>query len=77
MARLQREYGPEIDFLECGLATYGFNGQGWYFWDEVYQQCNGPYETLDQAAANLSLYAEELERDYDEERRTGENTGGD
>ncbi len=76
MARLQREYGPEIDFLDYGDVNYGFNGPGWYFWDEIYWECYGPYETLDQAIANLNLYAEELERGH-ESPRTGENTGGD
>lgn len=26
---------------------YGFNGAGWYFWDETEAYCYGPYESAE------------------------------
>lgn len=36
-----------------------FEGK-WYFWDEVWQDRIGPYETKDEAKDALKIYAENL-----------------
>jgi len=38
----------------------GFDGPGWYFWDETESQCYGPYETKELAELKLQEYAEWL-----------------
>lgn len=45
---------PHIEYLNVGEANWGWNGPGWYFWDESEAYCHGPYES--QEAANNKLH---------------------
>lgn len=39
----------------------GYAGPGWYFFDEIWVDCHGPYPTYAEAAAALRRYAESLD----------------
>ena len=41
-------------------SLYGWNGPGWYFWDETEAHCYGPFETAEEANKKLKEYAETL-----------------
>jgi len=46
------------------LESRGYNGKGYYFWDEADgQYCYGPYSTYDQALVAFDKYAENLMND--------------
>jgi len=46
------------------LESRGYNGRGYYFWDEADgQYCHGPYLTHDQALIAFDKYAENLMND--------------
>jgi hypothetical protein len=55
------EYLTNGDFENA--VERGYKGVGWYFWDEVEQDCYGPYLTYDQALVALDKYAENLMND--------------
>lgn len=38
----------------------GYDGPGWYFWDEVQMYCYGPYKTADDARLAEQEYADTL-----------------
>lgn len=42
------------------MIAAGWNGQGWYFWDETQAYCYGPFETEKKAEQALINYAETL-----------------
>lgn len=49
------EYLPKWDnIMDRDLA--GWNGAGWYFWDETWTNINGPYNTEDLALEALVKY---------------------
>ena len=35
------------------------NGAGWYFWDEIWLDCYGPYDTEEEAKEELRKYCVE------------------
>jgi hypothetical protein len=37
----------------------GTNGAGWYFWNEVWVDCYGPYDTEEEAKEELRKYCVE------------------
>lgn len=41
---------------EAELA--GFNGSGWYFWDETQAHCHGRFDTPQEAEEALTYYVE-------------------
>jgi hypothetical protein len=41
---------------EQGLRTAGYTKPGWYFWYEAWADCEGPYESREEAAGSLALY---------------------
>jgi hypothetical protein len=38
----------------------GYNGPGWYFWDETESLCYGPYGSREEAAEKMREYATTL-----------------
>lgn len=56
---------PHIEYLLEGnfedAENRGWNGAGWYFWDEADgQYCYGPYSTYTVAYEELNKYAKTL-----------------
>jgi hypothetical protein len=53
-----------IEYLSTPSFDYafqrGWNGIGWYFWDEVGQNCYGPYNTALEAEMAVDEYAKTL-----------------
>jgi hypothetical protein len=43
-------------------AGSGYTTPGWYFWDETWASCHGPYPTTDAARSALTEYCAELDR---------------
>jgi len=61
----KRLMDKHIEYLISGdfedAKERGWNGAGWYFWDEADGQfCYGPYENKQRAKAALNRYAEIL-----------------
>lgn len=63
----QRGHIVEITALPQGrsaeaqdLKNAGWDGPGWYFWDETQAHCHGPFGNRDEANAALILYGEHL-----------------
>lgn len=54
---------PHIEYLEKGSPNYGWNGPGWYFWDESQAYCHGPYESGEVANNKLKEYCVWLDRE--------------
>jgi hypothetical protein len=57
------ENSREIEYLPAaweGCDQDGWNGPGWYFWDETWANCHGPYLTREEAVAAVIKYAESL-----------------
>lgn len=46
------------DPLDGELA--GYDGPGWYFWDETQAYCHGPFGTKEDAESALTSYCESL-----------------
>lgn len=42
------------------LEEAGYDGSGWYFWDEVEAHCHGPFSTAEEARNAMEQYAEKL-----------------
>ena len=40
--------------------SQGWSGPGWYFWDEIWTSCYGPYDTELEARIELAKYVEGL-----------------
>lgn len=61
MTRSQAEYIFSDPGFEYGY-TYdcGWNGPGWYFWDETGAYCYGPYGSAQEANEACSRYAKTL-----------------
>ena len=38
----------------------GWDGPGWYFWDESQSQCIGPFEDAGEASYSAAVYAAAL-----------------
>lgn len=61
-----RWYGSvmlQVDWLtwwEDGPLA-GWQGDGWYFWDETGAYCVGPFDTKDEATKAAKDYLEKLE----------------
>ena len=57
------EKTPGVEFLcltDLFADRIGFDGPGWYHWDESWTHCHGPYRTGAEAARALRRYAESL-----------------
>lgn len=39
----------------------GYEGPGWYYWDETWAYCHGPYKTREATVLALADYCEHLE----------------
>lgn len=50
----------EYMFVKPDGVDCGWNGIGWYFWDETEAWCHGPYESASVAKLKLSEYVNEL-----------------
>lgn len=53
----------DTDFHEHCAAdrgVAGYDGPGWYFWDESWEHLHGPFATKREAEQALSYYVEEL-----------------
>lgn len=57
---------PHIDYLEKGDNQWGWNGPGWYFWDESGAYCHGPYESAEITNNKLREYCVWLNREDEE-----------
>lgn len=63
-------YNKHIDYLSeldedvtldrSGRQAWGYQGPGWYFWDETEAYCYGPYKSEKEAEIALNRYAETL-----------------
>ena len=42
-----------------GCEAQGWDGPGWYFWDETQAYCHGPFKTEWEAVAELERYCRE------------------
>jgi hypothetical protein len=54
--------GNPVEYIdkECGLLKFaGYTNPGWYFWDETWSNCNGPYESKNVANEKLEQYFKE------------------
>ena len=52
----------EVEYLtDINKNLYGYNGEGWYFWNEVYTDCYGPYVTKQQAETELEKFLLSIE----------------
>ena len=38
----------------------GWDGPGWYFWDESWAYCHGPFSTREEASKALSIYCRDI-----------------
>ena len=48
--------------FECrSLQDSGYTSPGWYFWDETWAHCQGPYSTEENAQAALRDYCDWLD----------------
>lgn len=45
------------------VVERGWQGPGWYFWDECGVLCYGPYASRDEAGAAEAEYARNLDRE--------------
>ncbi len=50
-----------IEYLTAGEALWGYEGPGWYFWDETWAYCHGPYASREEASVAVNKYTEWLE----------------
>jgi hypothetical protein len=44
----------------CDGKVAGYEGPGWYFWDETQSNCYGPYKTANGAARAKNKYCHEV-----------------
>jgi len=56
---------PEYLFINPSDGSYvpngwGWDGPGWYFWDETQAYCHGPYESAKLAKEGLVKYCHEV-----------------
>lgn len=55
------------DIIFSKTATWELHGEpkspGWYFWDETWAHCHGPFVRLLECRATLQKYMIELEGD--------------
>jgi len=42
------------------LQGDGYDGPGWYFWDEMWGELHGPFGTLEECKQILNAYASNL-----------------
>ena len=38
----------------------GYEGPGWYFWDESWSHCHGPYESQEKAKGEFEIYCKTM-----------------
>jgi hypothetical protein len=57
---------PHIEYLKTGDQNWGWNGSGWYFWDETQAYCHGPYESQEKARQQLNKYVAYLDNENEE-----------
>jgi len=50
------ENADPIEYLFIGNESQGWEGAGWYFWDETWCDCYGPYESAKKATEKLHEY---------------------
>ena len=48
------------DWAEEDAKRAGWDGPGWYFWDETWCTLHGPFSTFKECRAALKAYAETL-----------------
>jgi hypothetical protein len=50
-----------ISYYTCEESEnlHGVNGAGWYFWNETWSDCYGPYDTEEEAKEELNRYCVE------------------
>ena len=41
-------------------SSYGYDGPGWYFYDETWTGLHGPFSSLGECRAALAVYAREV-----------------
>jgi len=58
MSKSVRYYDEESQ----GLKDAGYEGPGWYFWDETESFCYGPFESKSEAETKCIEYASTLEK---------------
>lgn len=51
---------PNDKVARQDMLDAGWDGQGWYFWDETEAYCHGPFGTRDEAVNAEEKYAEVL-----------------
>lgn len=51
----------KINYNPQGFIDAGYTNSGFYFWDEVWQSCYGPYDTEEEARKELINYAKTLD----------------
>lgn len=64
MAEKEGYAGDPVEYLDSpGEATWdwGYRGPGWYFWDETWAYCHGPYDTQEEAGRKVDEYAAALD----------------
>ena len=61
----------DSDAARKEFVDAGYNGPGWYFWDETQTQCYGPYKTALKAHEESWRYAKEV---LGHEPATGQET---
>lgn len=65
---VDRETAPGVEYIG-GLSydeaqrCWGYNGPGYYFWDETQAYCHGPYAQVADAVIALNHYVERLNQE--------------
>lgn len=52
-------YQEEIEINE-EYIRYGYNGPGWYFYEETWAYVHGPYKSREEASEACNEYAKSL-----------------
>ena len=51
---------PEGKVARQDMLDAGWDGPGWYFWDETEAYCHGPFATRGETSKNMEKYVEVL-----------------
>lgn len=54
----------KIKYNPQGFIDAGYTKEGYYFWDEIWISCYGPYDTELAARDELKKYAQMLDYSY-------------
>jgi hypothetical protein len=49
-----------IEYLKDCAKGWGFDGPGWYFWDEREAYCYGPYDSKEYAKIKFDEYCKRI-----------------